>query len=501
VTRADERGLGADFLSIDMDALLRKLPARSFRSPHHWPVELVRSALIRGARRVDVTIRSGRVEILDDGPAIPGGEIDHLLVAFDPAREPLERQDAIAAFEHDRGIGLLAAFAPAPREVRIRTGGQHGRYVFRTGRAPSLEPVDKKPGTCITVLRREKEAGKEAQTLSDYCRHARADIFLDGRLVSRRSREAITSAQLPSWGSVASGSVWIPLSGDACRIWLLDHGVRWKQIVHLSEDGLVYEAAVECPADPPAELSMHVSSVGLDLYRALPGAYASRPELRDRIEELFFLHYRRTGSSSLIDTFAPFRLEDGSRISLAEIRRLARVRTLNALRSDDDPSRYLVTPHTLLLTPRQWEFLAEHASVSLTTPLPAPRPDAWPLRLARWAGKRISNAVSNLGLVRPVDDALLSARERDLLEVVSSSLSSGSYVLPGASPDMVYVIYSHHSGRSPGRLLDHRGRTVLAISRRHPLVERACLALEKDPRNIRMVLPMLTRGDGAWQPA
>ena len=100
-----------------------------------------------------------------------------------------------------------------------------------------------------------------------------------------------------------------------------------------------------------------------------------------------------------------------------------------------------------------------------------------------------------------MDDALLTARERDLLETVSSTLASGSYTLPGASPDSVFVIYSHHAGRSPGRLLDHRGRRVLAISRRHPLVEHACLALDRDPGNIRMVLPMLTRGEGTWQTA
>jgi hypothetical protein len=192
-------------------------------------------------------------------------------------------------------------------------------------------------------------------------------------------------------------------------------------------------------------------------------------------------------------------MQDGSRISLAEIRRLARRRTLAALRTDDDPSGYIVTPHTLRLTPRQWEFLAEHASIPLTTPLPAPQPEPWPLRLWRWCRRRVSNAISNLGLVRPVDDALLTARERDLLEAVSGTLSSGRYVLPDASPDSVYVIYSHHAGRSPGRLLDHRGRRVLAISRIHPLVDHACRALESDPDNIRIVVPMLTRGQGGWQ--
>lgn len=492
--------LSEGFLSIDMEALLRKLPARSFRSPHHWPVELVRSALIRGARRVEVTIHSGLVEVADDGPPIPVEELDRLLSVFDPGNPPLERQAAIADFETERGISILAAFAPNPREVRIRTGGRHEVLIFRRAQPPLVNRADKIPGTRITVSRRRSEPAREMEILADYCHHARADVFLNGKLVSRGSRaDRILSTTLPSRDGASEGSVWIPLAGDVCRIWLLDHGIRVRQIVHPAEDGLIYEATVECPTDPPPGLNRNVSSIAFDLYRQLAKLHDTHDHLRERIEELAFLHFRRTGSMALVDLFSPFLTCQQKRLRLSEVRRLARQGTLTALRTDDDHTRFLTTSRTLLLTDRQWEFLAEHASVPLTTPLPAPRPDPWPVRLARWLSRRISNAVSNLGLVRPVADSELTSGERRLLETVSCELGSGRYVLPRTSPGKVFAIMSRHRGLVPGRIMDHEGRKVLAISRHHPLVARAAEALVRDPGNVRMILPLLARGSGNWR--
>ncbi|MFH1437988.1 MAG: hypothetical protein ABIJ56_19930 [Pseudomonadota bacterium] len=551
-----ERGeaLGPDFLSIDIEAQIRKLPSRTFRSPFHYPVELVRSALIRGAERVEVEVERSAVVAADNGGMIDETALKNLTDVFDPKINAQERLTALSFFEDERGIGLLAAFAPHPKMVVIETsdGKNSGvRVTFRPGALPEKEAwLDPRAGeasasrktrirldpgvgeasasrktsirlspgageasasrkTRIRIMRSGGDPGKERSVLERYCRRAAAQIVLNGREISGQSDppNALFAATLAPWETVGGGTVWIPDQGDVCRLWLLDHGIRWQQLFHAPDHGLVYEAAVECAAERPKDFSKRIRERALRMYGKLAEDYdQSPPGRRERIEELFFLHYRLTRDRSIVDRFAPFRVHEKSgRLSLPDLRMLAESGRLKALPMEEDPGRYITQGLTVLrLTQRQWEFLAEHARMELSAPFPVPRRDPWHTRLRRWLRKKADDAVSSmlLGSIDPVGRDNLSPQERALIDLVSSELMKGSFRLPGeSSGGRVKVVLDNRGRRRPGRLIRYEGKRVLSISRRNRHVVLAIRAVHKDPANIAMVLPMLTGGLGGWTAA
>lgn len=502
--------LDADFLSIDMEALLRKLPGHSFRSPHHYPVELVRTALVRGAIKVSVTVHRSRVEISDDGPPLNESKLEKLCDVFDSRKPAYERQAALAFFEDERGIDILAAFSPSPKAVIIETVGKSrsgARITFRRGAQPHRRASSGEPGTRITILRAEGNTQKERETLRDYCRHAGAEILMDGSIISRRPapENELASIPLTAWANVGGGSLWIPDEGDVCRIWFMDHGIRWRRSFFPPRHGMVFEAAVECAGKAPDDFSERVREASLKLYRLIANEYDSfSPSHRDRVEELLFLHYRHTLDLTLAGDFRPFMvLDHAARMSLVEIKKRTEEGALQALRVDDDPGRYYTKSSTvLILTLLQWEFLVDHAGIRLSTPTPVPGPDPRPVRLYRWLKKKGAGAASTarLSLLKPVDRDELDEQETRLLDLISKELDSGRFRLPGVSPGNPIEIIMSDRGRSvPGRVLDYEGKTVLALFRHNRHIRCAARTLEKNPANIYMVLPMLTEGFDGWR--
>ena len=502
--------LDADFLSIDIEALLRKLPGSSFRSPHHYPVELVRAALLRGAARVEVEIDRSRVVVSDDGGALDETSLERLVGVFDPGKPAHLRQEALAFFESERGITLLAAFTPSPEEVVIETGTGEGRkrVVFRRGRTPRTRALEGGKGTSVAITRAEGSPARERETVAEYCRYARASVVLDGKLVSGTAahEKGLVSTALPGWSRIGEILLWIPVEGDMCRVRMLDHGIRWDQKVYASKRGLVYEAAVECAGELPDDFTERAGKAALGLYQDLVRQYDASPrKIRDRIQELLFLHYRQRRDASLLEGLPLFPVHgDGRVLSFDEVQRKASDGIVYAMRSDDDPDRYQTRSSTVLvLTPGQWEFLAEHAGVPLAAPVPVPAADPWHVRLLR----RIRTAARDtadrmrLGLLRPLGKDDLDEEEGLLVDEVSSQLEQGRFLLPGIPAGARVEVIMSDRGRSlPGRVLRHEGRLVLALFRRHPLTRKAALALKNDPANILMVLPLLTGGHDGWQP-
>jgi hypothetical protein len=497
--------LGQDFLSIDIEALITKIAGRSFRSPHHYPVELVRSALARGARSVDVTIGRSRVEVRDDGPPLAADVLENLERVFDSRIDAPERQEALAGFESEQGIGILAAFAPSPREVCVETGAgkESGtRLVFRSGAGPRREKSGALSGTVVRVLRTGSDPGREAQTLVDYCKYAGARIMLNGSLISRHHAggQAMASTDLRNLEGADGATLWIPVIGDLCRVWMLDHGVRWNQAVFAPPSGFVYEASVECPGRLPEGFSGRAREAAAGLYRTMAGQVEDMPpDRKERAQELLFLHYVQTREIVFLGDVKLFPvLGAGPCLSLKEIGALSSEGLVYALRADDDPGRYDTrSPTVLVLTPAQWEFLVEHAHVPLSKPVPTPSADPWPARLGRRLRAAADAAVSRfrLGLLRPVEKRDLSEGETLLLDMISKELESGRFRMPGLDRgESVKVLVSNTGGKAPGRLISHRGERVLALFRRSPVLRKASRAVKKDPANIAMVLSLLADG-------
>ncbi len=493
------------FLSIDVDAQLKKLPSHTFRSRHEYPVELVRDACRRGAQRVDVTIGRWRIDVVDDGKALSNDTLGQLATLFDRQEPPSGRQSALEWFMARRGIGVLAAFAPDPSKVVVESGS--ATVVIRRRGAPAQQPPADHSLTRVTIHRTGGKPRREREELRDLCRFAAADIRLDGNRVSRGGEplNELAAGPLSPAGNVTGAMVWIPPAGDVCRVHLLENGIRWHQSVHTpGRHGLVYEAAVECPAKPPSDLRKRIRKATLRLYFMARRRYAGYPSaVRDRIDELVFGHYQATKDQLLLEDFTPFGvLGSDSRLTLGEVRKQHAAGELTALTESDDPSRYsLGVGSTLVLTSRQWEFLAEHAKVQLRPPPPLPRPESLFVRFTgtlrhtlHWLVNRI-----RLSAAPAMDPELLAEDEAALLDLVQVMLDQGRFRLPWVTSTVrKRVIMIDRSRRWPSRVVKGREEAVLILPRHNGQVQAAVAAISRDRRNIYPVLPMLTHGHDGW---
>ncbi len=109
-------------LSVDVDAQLRKLPARRFLRPEHYLVEWVRGALARGATRVTIQLSRRQVRVVDDGGAIDAQLLGQLVAALDPHGDETRRRTGLELFEQGQGLEILAALAPERARVDLESG-------------------------------------------------------------------------------------------------------------------------------------------------------------------------------------------------------------------------------------------------------------------------------------------------------------------------------------------------------------------------------------------
>ncbi len=487
---------GGGLLSVDVDAQLRKLPGRRNLSRHHWPVELVRGALARGAGTVSVSVSGRRVEVCDDGAPPSPGVLDSLVTAFDATRPDGERTAALELFEDGQGLDLLSAFAPSPSQVEIHCGAERGSRLiaFRTGESPVdrlLSP--ERVGTRVTVCRRGNPR-REREAVVEQCRFAGAHITLDGRTVSPgQPPEALAATRVAPAFEHGPGVLWIPASGDVCRVRMLRNGIVSRQAALPARLGFLFHAALEGDELPSGAALEKLRLLAEQQYGLLARRLGSlEPRQQERTDELLFLLYRRGGESELVLSYAPFRLRGrDERLSLAEVRELDRLGPLLAVRAGSlqDRERKGGGDKVLALTTRQQEFLVTDVGVKVLEP---PRPDKglvqWLVRAGQRLVDRISGRLSANGRVVPED--LLTQGERVFIDAVSRHLDQSRQSMP--APDS--VVFLDAAGRRCWTIEVKGGGRRLGIHRRHSLVRSAVAAYGRDPANLRLFLPLLDEG-------
>jgi len=539
-----------DVLSIDVDAEIRKLPANTFPTHEEYVVELVRSALDRGATEVRVFLGRTRVEMIDNGRPIPAATLADLRDVFDSDLPADRRQSALAPFLGPDGIGLLAAWAPSPKHVRIESaeGRLDGDTALGTWSPPGGGTErEGQPKPNRIEIRRKGKRGLEAELLRELVRFAPATVLLgDKELVSRGAdRTALVS------GSVSGphrGRIWIPMSGDVCRINLLDNGVRRKLLARpVFPDGVVYHAAIECRGKVPENLARGLREDALELYRQVARGYGhASPAARERIEELLLQWCSARGSTELVEHVEMFRCVGPRLLALAEVRALAAEDRLYAVDAGDrrwrssPAARELGTwflpglPRAesrggeagweggtvLALSARQREFLSGTVGLVLQPP---------PMRV-RW--KRLKSAWSRLKLAlcgatsrlapwrRFIAPEALSEGETLLAKLVGQMLDTGRCSFADNPPGVERRSGGEEADQSParsagraGRAMDVRfvsnrlgvpafavrsgdGPAVLALRRKHPVVVAAAAAVLADPANVHLAVAALGAGLG-----
>lgn len=501
-------------LSVDVDAQLRKLPGRRNLSRHHYPVELVRGALFRGARKVSVAVSVSTVEVRDDGAAPAPLLLTALAAVFDVTLPDGERTGALEVFEEGRGLELLAAFSPEPCRVEILSAAEGGsrRITFERGRRPVDQLLDERhEGTRIRI-RRSGNPRREREAVADHCRFAAASIELDGRPVApAQPPEALAATRVNAAAEHGFGVLWIPAAGDVCRVRMLREGIVWKQAALPARLGFLFQVALEGTDLPSGAALENLRHVAEEQYRLLVRRYRSLDAAQqDRVDELLFLLHRRSGESELLMSHAPFRLRGSEEtLPLAQVISLAREAPLVAVRAgtfQDRPGREGAGV-VLALTERQREFLATDLGLQVMAPAAPDRGLA-----GLWA--RLSERVTQIVSGRfssgrsEIPDDLLSENERAFVRAVCGWLaeragagggsvgrsrsSAGWDSSSGERPLQARrAVFVDAAGHRPWSLADRGGEHRLCLHRRHRLTQAAVAAFARNSENLRLFLALL----------
>jgi hypothetical protein len=499
---SDRAALG-DLLSVDAGAHLQKLAACMFPTPAQLPVEMVRSALGRGAFSVAVEVKRGRLLVDDDGAGITDSQWQELSCALDANRSPADREKAMDSLQRSAapGIGLLAVFVPGAEAILIENASRGARRAMRViaGRVRQINAASRTLGTRVTISRRRVPAAAEIKLLRELCAAAKAEISLNGRKIEKKSllRRPLVRQDIDLGGDGGRAAVAVPARGDICRVWLLDQGIPWQLITSAAYHGLVFEAALESAAMPPAEMFDRLAGAADHLYHWLAGHYLSFPETaQERIEELIFKKMRLAGDLRLTSAFTPFRLwRSEQRLSLEDVRRKAERNILYALPLASDPDLF-VDRHqeALRLSPLQKDFLLNHLGLPLVIPA---APMGTQGKMARWFAfisrkiARISERLPRRRIRVPAAGET-SAAENSLCRELESFWQHrhGRGQAEAPRPPLA-VVMAAGRGFNPAVWRHDAGKDIVYIRRRHPLSVRAARSVARDRANAELAFAAL----------
>jgi hypothetical protein len=491
--------------SIDVEAHLKKAASHTFGSHSHYPVELVRAALRRGARHVEIQLNRSRLRITDDGSGLDNGAIDTLAILMDPEQPVGVKEDAIETLQSREGMGLLAIFAPNPDTVILEnvSGSGKERLSFQHHRLERSGIYEARVGTSITLRGSRRDWLREKKLLEVFCRSVPRDIRLNGTSIGRNPLlpGQMATLKLPSTSCFVGGQMGIPRNGMVCRIRLLDHAIPWHHVTLPPQQGFVFEAAVETGGDVDSEMIAILCRYIRKLYSWMCRRYDSAPgEIRERFEELFFSHCRLTGDEQYLKQFSPFKVY-GSReyLSLGEVRRIATESTLYAVPKKKGRFRYNTGSRTVLWLDReQADLLINHLDIPISFLNPVSRRQnpvpALFYRIKKGFQRWLLYFFPRSQKVMEAGE--FSAAERKFILAFIRQLSAYPGK-PAAETGGLQVFLIESKGPFPSFQVKRKEAGTGAVQRRlfirrhHPLVQKAIQAVEKETRNIELYLPLI----------
>jgi hypothetical protein len=495
----------SNLFSIDVEAHLKKAASYTFGSSAHYPVELVRGALRRGASQVDVHITRDQLQVIDNGRGLDGSDIKTLIILMDPKEPEALKEEAVESIQTHQGMGLLAIFASNPREILVENSTSSSKLqlyfkknLFKKSGSIRTSSAGGTSGTRITLMGMHREIDREKQLLEAFCRSVRQEVRLNHRSLGGQSFLSGQMAAMelsPSKSiSVSFGQVGIPATGRTCHFRFLDQGIPWHHFSLPPQKGFIFDAAVETTGGLTRDLVDYLVQYAYRLYQWLGQRYTTaEPVHRDRIEELLFTHCRLTKDDSLISQFAPFSLFNSRRsLSLRQVKEKADRGLLYAVPGHKDRLRYNTAHKTVLsLTREQADLLINHLNIPITFLNPVanrvnPIPTFW-YALKRGFRRFILSLLPDPEKVLTSDQLTKSQQffTATLTGYLDGQGEFSLYYRPG-----VEVLLIPSRGPFPSITLK-KNKRKLFIRRDHPLVEKAIRAVQSDPLEIEIFVPLL----------
>jgi hypothetical protein len=504
--------------SIDVEAHLRKAASHTFGSPAHYPVELVRAAIRRGATRVDITIGKKFLRVKDNGTGLDQPDLETVTCLVDPGRSAADKEAAVETLQSREGLGLLAIFAPYPHEIVLENISAKtdaaSTIHFRDNRYTTSNSCAIDRGTCITLSGKHRDDTRENRLVEIFCRSIPkpVEIRLNNRGIGG---EPVLTKQmgiidLDADSFCSGGQIGIPRYGNLCHLRLLDSGIPWHHLSLPPQKGFVFDAAVEYTGDANDIKRAFIRGLTLHaerLYRWLCRRYSTAEHYhQDRIEELIFNHCKLTGDLSLVHQFKPFKLYNSPHsLDLVRVREKASSGTLYAVSRKKENLYYNTgsgnSRAVLSLTRKQADLLINHLDIPITFLSPVRK------RHYRWHRFKESLVkISKLLILAllPTPKTFLSPDQLTAAEMVFlSTLNRYISDHPEIFPLLPVRAVMAESRRpfpallvNPNRLKTGHGEGIwryCVIRRNHPLVRKAVKMVRTDPKNIEIIVPLLQK--------
>lgn len=189
-------------LAIDAAAGASRLAGGALQGPWQVPAELARSALRRGARRVDVRCHDRSFSVTDDGAPPEGATCEQVARALDPHASAEDRDRALAALEAGPAAELRYLAALPGARVSLASPGTRGLTVTADAIA--------------------WDAAEARSWLLSVARFAGDRVALDGTPVPQDHPPHVAAAAL---APPRAGRLWLPLSGEEGALWLIEDGI------------------------------------------------------------------------------------------------------------------------------------------------------------------------------------------------------------------------------------------------------------------------------------
>jgi len=353
--------------SIDIESYLKKIAVFSQRSSLLYPAELVKTAFQRGADAVNIAITGSRVEMFDNGEGIDPSRLNMLADLKRPL--PDERKEAaVRALRGEFSAGLLAVFAPDPQSILIETvsRGKGYRLSISPEETALEEGASIPAGSRILIRRKGQDFEREIKIFREYTKWSGKTIVLNGAGIKQETSMPDTLASIVMNGkdSGPAGLCGIPVSGLICRVWITENGVLRKKMDFPPDRGLVYHAVIETENLEWEDARPGIFPYVHKLYQYLCRNYHRvNPAQKDRIEELMFLHTRKTGDRVFSDSIKPFRVSgQNSFLGLPELVKLSNSGKLYVVNSEYNRNDFIRknSEFTVELKPRQIDFVLNH---------------------------------------------------------------------------------------------------------------------------------------------
>ncbi len=497
----------SNLFSIDVDAHLKKAASHTFGSPSHYPVELVRSALRRGARQVDIKITHNCIEIRDNGSGLDSASIKTLTSLLDPRQPIAVKEEAVEALQTRSGFGLLALFASSPEKILVENVSTSGktRILFQKRMLSTFDTCGLTTGTHITIYTHShRDITREKQILQVYCQAVQRDIRLNNRLISRGPLLSQQMAYLritPST-TISHGVIGIPPTGDLCRLRLLDQEIPYRYVTLPPYKGFIFDAAIEFPHPSNGEITKstlnHLMEFVFQLYQWLCQRHATTsPQIQARIEELIFTHYRLTGDTSFFQYFSPFKVfQSSDTLSLTQIMRQSSTSPIFAVPLGKERLRYNTTGKKVLsLTREQADFLINQQNLPITFLSPVFQKEKQFPKLL-YSFKKMFKRIILYFFPTPSRKKMinlhqLSSSEQFFINTLNQYLSQASDLFLSNGP-LLQAVMIPSRGPFPS-IPPKKGKEShpLFIRRSHPLIRKAISAVQKNPRNIEIFIPLV----------